>query len=800
MGRSARMGRDRRGRVTGTHWGPCGIIISEDGMMKPERVKAGKTMVLLAIFALCCVDGGSGAGRLPALGFYSSTNETIRSLEREGASYREHFMLGVAYKRLKNYKKALFHFANGCFARERDYRLRLFAHPVYGFVNSYNLKSEYYADAVAEIADIFFLYREFEYVIRFADLLSNDGSALYRDAMVLRSRALSELGRDEEALGTLEALLKTFRDPDSRSLIFIRTASLREKAEDYAGAVGDYAEVIGLDEASWQSSIAAGRIMDLKGRLDRAPADALLLKLAGSLCAQKRYDEAVRVLGEIRMEPAAVETRTRKRRLSARAYAGLDKIKQAEEVAAKAEPGEREEIRLAAADELWGRNRKGPAVDIYRSLALADRREIALPALRRVAIHLSDNRAAGFEKALLDFKERFAGDAFAEYCLWTLGREALRRKDRRGAEAYFREALSKFPDGENSDRMKFWLLRFDEDRDEGGAAERMFRDLVAQNPESTLTWTLMERRASGYKADELALEFERAIREGRRTDYLFAHSMLFLLEKDIGRRDSRLAKIPSVDRKPFEIIERDIEKPRYRSRFSGNLKRLERYFTIGNTDGINRELSLLLGDPIAQEDRAAALAHFGGRYGHHYFSLFSTLEMMRARGLRENVALMPERLLARVLPAPFGECVTESAVTFRVDANAIYAVMKAESLFHPRAVSSAGAVGLMQIMPSTARGIARGMGVSDYDLKDPCTSIRFGTKYIAGLLAMFRGDFDLVVAGYNAGAGNVRKWQARMAGEDPDYFTEFIPFSETRYYVVRARKFLIQYSILNGRR
>jgi soluble lytic murein transglycosylase len=105
----------------------------------------------------------------------------------------------------------------------------------------------------------------------------------------------------------------------------------------------------------------------------------------------------------------------------------------------------------------------------------------------------------------------------------------------------------------------------------------------------------------------------------------------------------------------------------------------------------------------------------------------------------------------------------------------------------------------MQIMPATARGIASGLGVYEYDLKDPCTSLRFGTRYIAGLLSMFKGNFDFVVAGYNAGAGNVQKWRARMAGEDSDYFTEFIPFSETRYYVVRTRKFLIQYGIINRR-
>ncbi len=768
--------------------------------MKRANIKAGKTIVLLVIFALCCVNGESVSGRLPEIGFYSSTEASIRSLEKEGIGYREHFMLGVAYRKIKNYKKALFHFANGCFSRERDYRLRLFAHPVYSFVKSYNLKSEYYADAVAEIADIFYLYREFEYVVRFTDLLGDDGSALYRDAMILRSRALSELGRDDEALRTLESLLKSYRDPDSRSLVLIRTASLREKANDYAGAVRDYADVIAIDEASWQSAIAAGRIVDLKGRLDAPPSDEILMALAGSLCAHKRYEEAVRTLEEISKRTARGDVKVRASRLLARSYAGLNKIRKAEDAAGDVEPAARAGIRLSAADELWARNRKGAAVEMYRSLVDNEQREIARRALQRVALYTSDNRVAGFEKALKDFKERYADDPFAEYCLWILGREALRRKDVKNAEGYFIEGLSKFPDGENADRMKFWLYKFSEGRGDRDKAEQAFRDLVANNPDSTLTWTLMERRASGYTADGLAAEFARAVSEGRRTDYLFAHTMLFLFEKDPGRRKVRLGKMPSVESKPWEALERDIEKPRFRSRYSGNIKGLERYFAIGHMDGINRELSMLGGDPVAQEDRAAALAHFGERYGHYYFSLFSTLEMMRARKMSESIALMPEKLLARVLPTPFGKCVAESSKEFKVDTNAIYAVMKAESLFHPRAVSSAGAVGLMQIMPPTARGIARGLGVSDYDLKDPCTSIRFGAKYIAGLLTMFRGDFDLVVAGYNAGAGNVQKWRARMAGEDPDYFTEFIPFSETRYYVVRTRKFLVQYGIINGGR
>lgn len=762
-------------------------------------MKAGKVLIMLSLFTLCCTNGGGETGRLAEIGFHSSTEAAIQSLEKEGIGYREHFMLGVAFKKKKNYKKALFHFSNSCFSRERDYRLRLFAHPVYAFVKSYNIKSEYYADAVAEIADIFFLYREFDYVVKFVDLLKNDESAMYRDALLLKSRALSELGRDEEALVTVEGMLKSYHDKDSRSLALIRSASLREKGDDFAGAVKDYAGVIALDESSWQSTIAAGRFVDIRGRMDAPPSDETLVMLAGALCRHRRYDEALPILKSLAAESKDNAIRTRSIRILARAYAGLNRMKEAEALARASDPAEQVEIRLAAADDLWSRNRKGAAIEIYRKIATDAPKETAKHALRRLAVFTSDNRSAGFEKNLKDFKERYPGDEFSEYCLWTLGREALKIKNKKAAEGYFTEALGKFPDGENADRMKFWLYRFNEDRGNNDAAERLFHDLVANNPDSTLTWALMERKADRYATEALAADFGRALAEGRRADYLFCHAMLFLKEKDVKKRNARLEKIPSADKKPLEILERDLVKPQFRSRYSNNMKALERYFAVGHADGINRELSLLGGEIDAQEDRSVALAHFGGRYAHYYFSLFSTLEVMRTRKLRENISLMPEATLKRLLPTPFATCVEESAKKFKVNPNAIYAVMKAESLFHPKAVSSAGAVGLMQIMPATARGIASGLGVYEYDLKDPCTSLRFGTRYIAGLHSMFKGNFDFVVAGYNAGAGNVQKWRARMAGEDSDYFTEFIPFSETRYYVVRTRKFLIQYGIINRR-
>jgi soluble lytic murein transglycosylase len=96
-------------------------------------------------------------------------------------------------------------------------------------------------------------------------------------------------------------------------------------------------------------------------------------------------------------------------------------------------------------------------------------------------------------------------------------------------------------------------------------------------------------------------------------------------------------------------------------------------------------------------------------------------------------------------------------------------------------------------MPLTARGIARETGITDYNLKDPCTSIKFGAHYIAWLDRYYKGQIELMVAGYNAGAGNVDTWLKRFKDKDIDYISEFTPYPETRDYIFRTKKFMIQY-------
>lgn len=122
----------------------------------------------------------------------------------------------------------------------------------------------------------------------------------------------------------------------------------------------------------------------------------------------------------------------------------------------------------------------------------------------------------------------------------------------------------------------------------------------------------------------------------------------------------------------------------------------------------------------------------------------------------------------------------------------ITAVMRQESNFHPGARSHAGAVGLMQVLPSVGRRLARGEGigsVSTRRLYDPAVNIRLGTKFLAMNLDKYDGNIALAISSYNADPRNLPAWLERShpagAGEDVfdlDLFIELIPLEETYYY------------------
>ena len=124
----------------------------------------------------------------------------------------------------------------------------------------------------------------------------------------------------------------------------------------------------------------------------------------------------------------------------------------------------------------------------------------------------------------------------------------------------------------------------------------------------------------------------------------------------------------------------------------------------------------------------------------------------------------------------------------------VHALARQESEFNPKARSRVGARGLMQLMPATAKRVARSLRVGyrrDRLLTDPYYNARLGSHYLNGLVERYDGSYALALAAYNAGEGRVRRWirdwgDPRTGEIDPVDWVELIPFTETRNYVQRV--------------
>jgi soluble lytic murein transglycosylase-like protein len=149
---------------------------------------------------------------------------------------------------------------------------------------------------------------------------------------------------------------------------------------------------------------------------------------------------------------------------------------------------------------------------------------------------------------------------------------------------------------------------------------------------------------------------------------------------------------------------------------------------------------------------------------------------------------VPPYFLKMYYPIKYEKSIRRYSEKFGTDPNLIMALCLQESYYNPRAKSRVGATGLMQLMPATGKEIAHKLhGVfGSGDLQNPDTNIELGTYHFRELVNLFSGNWQLAVASYNAGQGNVAKWRRAAPSKPMDEFLESIPFPETRNYVKRV--------------
>lgn len=219
------------------------------------------------------------------------------------------------------------------------------------------------------------------------------------------------------------------------------------------------------------------------------------------------------------------------------------------------------------------------------------------------------------------------------------------------------------------------------------------------------------------------------------------------------------------------------------------LARGRMFLEAGFRDWAERELEIVRRRPGIAPDVALELAQLYETYAMPWRSV-RVFERARVGLPWETRRELADEFRYLMYPLPYPAQVFDAAAQNDIPAHLIYAIMREESRFERDVVSRAGAVGLMQLMPETARRAARTMELgTDVDgrLDDPSVNVSIGSWYASSLLRKGDGSVAWMLAAYNAGPGAAERWLTPgVSGDDAIAAVESIDYRETRGYVKRV--------------
>jgi soluble lytic murein transglycosylase len=457
-----------------------------------------------------------------------------------------------------------------------------------------------------------------------------------------------------------------------------------------------------------------------------------------------------------------------------------------------------------------GRNDEAVAT-LERLRAASPSREVSREAL----IHLGRSerrrgRADASRRHYERFLVEFPDDPFVEEVVWDLGWRDLKAGKKKRALDRFREVGQRFPLGKRRPEALAQEALVHEDLGDPREAVKDLERLMVIGPEASL----------GAQATYFRARFLRSLGEGRRASALEESLVAAYPETFYGtyvalHKGAREA--PAWWEAPDGAA--DIAERAARA-YSGDAEvaaakawlgpaghgiggefpvthRLVRsgFFTrAGLVRFLEAEFVLLESESGRGPARDLPMARLYRRNGFHHRALTAGSRLATARrGPR------PPEVTRFLFPPAYLDMAVRAARGTGVDPRLLLAVAREESWFEEDVVSRAGAIGLVQIMPTTGLALSESLGgqpATPHHLTKPETSLRLGATYLASLLREFGGSLVLATAAYNGGESNARDWKAFHRAEDPARSIESISFTETRAYVKKVIRSLWIYRIL----
>jgi soluble lytic murein transglycosylase len=182
-----------------------------------------------------------------------------------------------------------------------------------------------------------------------------------------------------------------------------------------------------------------------------------------------------------------------------------------------------------------------------------------------------------------------------------------------------------------------------------------------------------------------------------------------------------------------------------------------------------------------------------------YIHAIETLKRAVPGYFAAEIPQIPRPVWEGLFPRPFWEELKRDSAANRLDPHLVASLIRQESEFNPAAISRANAMGLMQLLPTVGKGMAKEMKIRHFSsdqLLVADTNLRLGTRYFRHIVDHYDGQVEYALAAYNAGEDRVSDWRRNGNFADVEEFVESIPFTETRDYVQAIMRNAVIYKLL----
>jgi soluble lytic murein transglycosylase len=391
---------------------------------------------------------------------------------------------------------------------------------------------------------------------------------------------------------------------------------------------------------------------------------------------------------------------------------------------------------------------------------------------------------AGQQRIVTEMETRFPRSQWLEEALFSAGNMYMLKRNYPRAVEYYGYLAAHFPESKNAPAAHWRAGWLNYREGQFTDAAQIFDQQIKLYPTAAETVSALYWRGRLYESVDhdpahAAANYRAIVRA-------YQHFFYAQMARDRLAELGKLTPATSPQLDKFQPI----AAPKLVDTFPADSPHLAKARLLANA-GLNEYIAdEIKADPDSSSWSALAEAQIYSSYGENYRAL-RALKKALPYASTASIDSIPLAYWHILYPQPYWDTIKAESAKNNLDPYLVASLIRQESEFDPSVISYANAYGLMQLLPSVGKAMAHEEGLTHFQtfqLLDPDTNIRLGTRYLRQMLDRFGGVEEYALAAYNAGDNRVADWQSAGPYHGIDEFVESIPFTQTREYVEAIRR------------